>query len=294
LAAQFLHNARNRACRNEIEFPNILRLPREDRSMKNNSARSDEERYIDSMHRLGRIGMIGAILLLLGMPTAIGLHFNSLSSIRQVIQAALPLLMIFVPSTLFEVLTYTPLLGSAVYLTLITGEVINLKLPVASNAMKILNIEPGTDGADAICSIAVSIASFVTIAIVTAGVALAVPLQPLLAAPAISAAASNILPALFGALAANALDSDLGGGISARGRFKGLLPCAAALLLLSVFDRQISGFLHLDELAGQDGKGVIMSGFQGFVVIAMLPVSYFSTKWLYAKKRIEVRLPEDR
>jgi hypothetical protein len=261
--------------------------------MKKNGAYSESEKYIDSMHTLGRVGMAGAILILLGMPTAIGLYFDSLSSLRQIIQSALPLLFIFVPSTLFEVLTYTPVLGSSIYLTLITGEVINLKLPVANNAMKIMNTEPGSEGADIVSSIAVSVASFVTIAIVSVGVLLAVPLQPFLALPAVSAAFSNILPALFGALVVNAMDSDLGGGIRARGRIKGLIPSAALLVLLFIFDRQVSGFLHLDTLANQPGRGVITSGFQGFVVIAMLPVSYFATKWLYRAGQIRVRLPDE-
>jgi hypothetical protein len=37
-----------------------------------------------------------------------------------------------------------------------------------------------------------------------------------------------------------------------------------------------------------------MTVFQGFVIIAMLPLSYFGTKWLYKKGYIRVYLPEEK
>jgi hypothetical protein len=36
---------------------------------------------------------------------------------------------------------------------------------------------------------------------------------------------------------------------------------------------------------------VIMTVFQGFVIIGVLPVSYFCTRWLYKKGLIQVSLP---
>ncbi|MDR1439958.1 MAG: hypothetical protein LBJ10_08105 [Clostridiales bacterium] len=255
--------------------------------------KSDSESYFDSMHRLGRIGMLFAIIILLGIPTALGIYFDALAPLRQIIQAALPLLVIFVPSSLFEVISYTPILGSSIYLTLMTGEVINLKLPVANNAMRIMDTAPGTEEADVISSIAVSTSSFVTVGVVTIGVLLATPLRPILSLPAVSAASASIVPALFGALLVNSLSGDLGGGVRVRGRFAGLAPTIALLLLITLFDAPLSRLLRLDAFAHAEGKGVIMSSFQGFVVILMLPVSYFSTRWLYKKNRIRAFAPED-
>jgi hypothetical protein len=268
-------------------------MKNEPRHKKSAREYSDSERYINTMHRLGRLGMCGAILIMLGMPTVLGLRFHALPAAAQTIRAALPLLIIFVPSNLFEVISYTPILGSAIYLTLITGEVVNLKLPVVNNALKLTGAEPGSEEADVISSIAVSVAAFVTIGVVTVGVLLSIPLQPFLTTPAVKIVSVNILPALFGALSVNILGGDLGGGIRARGRLKGFVPSLLVILLLTGFDRQLSALLGLDRLIGQEGGGVIMSTFQGLVIILILPISYFFTKWLYKKRRIHVRLPSD-
>lgn len=254
-----------------------------------NTTKSPDERYIDSMHRLGRIGTIGALIIMLGMPTILGIYFDSLPGAWQIVQASIPLLIVFFPSNIFEVISYTPLLGSATYLTLTTGEVINIKLPVVSSVLKDMNIETGSVKADVVSSIAVSIASLIVMAIVTIGIALAVPLRPVLALPAVGTASDNLLPAVLGALLVSMLLTDnLGGGVYASGRLKGLVLPAAILALITCFDDQISVFLHLDTLMGQENTGVIMSALKTFMIIAILPITYFSTKWMYKKGRIKV------
>ncbi|MDR2357542.1 MAG: hypothetical protein LBD92_05620 [Oscillospiraceae bacterium] len=256
------------------------------------SADMDGETYIESMHRLGRAGMLGAIAVMLGLPTVLGICFGQLPSLGAIFRSAAPLLIIFVPSSLFEVIYYTPILGSSVYLTFITGEVLNLKLPVVNNALKLMNVEPGGEDSDIVSSIAVCSATFVTAAVVAVGVLLASPFQPLLASSAVRVASANTLPAIFGSLIVNALVSSPGGGIVVEGRIKSALIPAAFVALITLFDRRISVFLHLDSLLGADGSGVIISHLQGFVVIATVPVTYFYTKWLYNKNIIRVRPPE--
>ncbi|MDR1589217.1 MAG: hypothetical protein LBS51_03380 [Oscillospiraceae bacterium] len=257
------------------------------------SADTGGNSYIESMHRLGRAGMLGAIAVMLGLPTILGICFGQLPRLVVIFRAALPLLIIFVPSSLFEVISYTPILGSSIYLTLITGEVLNLKLPVVNNALKLMNVEQGSEESDVVSSIAVCTATFVTIAVVSVGVLLATPFQSLLAAPAVRTASANILPALFGSLVINALGGPLGGGVTVEGRAKNALLPIALVALITLFDRQISVFLRLDRLLGAEGAGVIMTYLQGFVVIATMPVTYFCTKWLYGKNHIRVRLPDD-
>jgi hypothetical protein len=241
------------------------------------------------MHRLGRIGTIGAIVIMLGMPTILGAYFDALPGIGQIIQASLPLLIIFFPSNLFEVLSYTPLLGSSTYLTLVTGEVINLKLPVVNSVFKDMDIEYGSVKADVVSSIAVGIASLVVMAVITIGIVLAVPLRPVLALPAVGTASDNLLPAVLGTLLISMLlTDDLGGNVYAKGRMKGFILPVAFLSLIICFDTQISVFLHLDTLMGQEGTGVFMTSLKAFTILAILPITYFSTKWFYKKGKIKV------
>ena len=250
----------------------------------NTTEKTDQEKYFDAAHRSGRIWIVGAIIILLAMPTILGLGFNSMPSFIQVLQSSVGLLAIFVPITITEVISYTPILGSTIYLTLTTGEVANIKLPAALNALKIANVEPGTEAADVISAIAVGVASFVTVAIVTIGAVLMMPLQPLLTQPTVLVATSNILPALFGTLVLALLNKDIGGGVQAPGRLKGMILPVVIMILLTLADNLI--FI---PAAGMS----LISTFQGVIILLMLPVAYLGTKFLYNKGKIKVILPED-
>jgi hypothetical protein len=240
------------------------------------------------MHGLGRWGTVGALLIMLGIPTLLGLRFHCLPTLGQIFQTALPLLVIFVPSGLFEILYYTPILGSSVYLSFITGEIINIKLPAAENALRQADAVAGTEEADVIATLAVSVASLLVMGLVVVCMAVFAPLQVILTQPAVKTVSANVLPALFGTLITGALGGSLGGGMHAVGRWKSLLPPAVLTLLIARFDREISVLLGLDALLNQPGRGVIISSFRGFVILALLPLTYYGSNFLYKKGWIRV------
>ncbi|MDR0723091.1 MAG: hypothetical protein LBF75_09940, partial [Treponema sp.] len=132
----------------------------------------DSKAHLDAMHRLGRMGIVCAIIIMLGIPAAAGIYFNAMPPILQILTTAVGLLALFVPSAFSETIAYSPILGSSYYLAQITGNISNLKLPVAKTALQILDVEEGTEDADIVTSIAVSVSSFVTIAVIVAGVIL--------------------------------------------------------------------------------------------------------------------------
>lgn len=87
------------------------------------------------------------------------------------------------------------------YLAFVTGNLTSLKVPAALTAMENAGTKPGTDEGEVISTLAVATSSIVTTVIIALGVALLVPLTPLLENPAVKPAFDNILPALFGGLA---------------------------------------------------------------------------------------------
>lgn len=99
-----------------------------------------------------------------------------------------------------------------IWITVVTGNILNLKLPASLNALKVANVKAGTPQADAITGLAVAVSSIVTLVLLAIGALLLTPLQPLFSSPAVTVAAGNILPALFGCLAIGAFSKDLGGG----------------------------------------------------------------------------------
>ena len=67
--------------------------------------------------------------------------------------------------------------------------------------MENARVKPGSDEGEVISTIAVATSSMVTVVIIALGVAMLVPLTPVLDNPAVKPAFDNILPALFGGLA---------------------------------------------------------------------------------------------
>ena len=109
----------------------------------------------------------------------------------------------YLPICVVEFLVYVPILGAgASYLSFITGNIINMKLPCAYNAREIAGTEAGTPEDGIITTLSVAVSSLVTMLVIFIGVLLLIPLTPILQNPTLKPAFDNLLPALFGALAA--------------------------------------------------------------------------------------------
>ena len=103
---------------------------------------------------------------------------------------------------LSEMIAFPPILGpGSLYLTYITGNLQNQKIPCALSAMSIAGIEAGSEKANAVSVVAVAVSSITTTVIIALGIVLMQPLTPLLNSSVLAPAFSNVVPAIFGALA---------------------------------------------------------------------------------------------
>lgn len=159
-----------------------------------------------------------------------------------------------------------------IWITVVTGNILNLKLPASLNALKVANVKAGTPQADAITGLAVAVSSIVTLVLLAIGALLLTPLQPLFSSPAVTVAAGNILPALFGCLAIGAFSKDLG-GVTAKGRMYAILPAFAVCII---------AYLLVPDLYNLA---------QGVAMIICIALIYLLTKLLYKKGVIKVFLP---
>ena len=117
-------------------------------------------------HKWGRIGTLIALIYMIALPFIVLTAYDSMPSLGEIFNiGTISILMIYIPVGISEALSYTPILGSSSYLTFITGNIMNLKLPVAVNAMKLAKKEPNTPEGDAISSVAVAVSSIMTIII---------------------------------------------------------------------------------------------------------------------------------
>ena len=121
------------------------------------------------------------------------------------LEGLLPVAMLFYPSAIIEVLTYGPMLGSGgTYLSFVTGNISNLKLPCALNAMENAQVRATSEEGDVISTISIATSSIVTTLIIALGVVVFSPILPYITDPnsAFAPAFQQVVPALFGALGA--------------------------------------------------------------------------------------------
>ncbi len=160
-----------------------------------------ERSYRDSVHFMGRFWILGALAMLVAVPVAICIYYSAWPPIGGVLKGFLSVAPIFWTVGVIEVFTYVPMLGTGgSYLGFVTGNLSNLKVPCALNAMDRANVKACTDEGEVVSTIAIATSSLVTTVIIAAGVLLLSQIEPFLESPVMQPAFDNILPALFGAL----------------------------------------------------------------------------------------------
>ena len=160
------------------------------------------EQFNRRTHVLGRIVSAVTLVLLVGAPFLIGTFLGAMPDLGAVAKGFLSVGVVWAVASVAEFLIYTPMLGAGGgYLAFITGNLINMKIPCAVNARDIAGTKTGTAENEIISTLSIATSSLVTIVVLALGVALLVPLQPVLQSPVLQPAFANVVPALFGAMA---------------------------------------------------------------------------------------------
>jgi len=160
-----------------------------------------EMRYIDSVHRDGRIWNIGVMILLLAFPVTVAILFGAAPDWGALLKGLIATAPMYWAVGAIETVTFVPMLGAGgSYLSFVTGNISNLKLPCALNALEQNGVSANSEEGEVVSTIAIAVSSIVTTVIIIIGVVLIVPLTPILQAPVLQPAFEQILPALFGGL----------------------------------------------------------------------------------------------
>lgn len=161
-----------------------------------------KETYMDSVHRWGRIWGLSLMLLILAYPITVSLIFHAQVNWHAFVKGFIAIGPMYWAVGIVEIFTYVPMLGAGgSYLSFVTGNISNLKLPCALDAMERAGVKSNSEEGEIISTIAIAVSSIVTTLIIIVGVVLIVPLTPLLSSPVLAPAFSQLLPALFGGLA---------------------------------------------------------------------------------------------
>ena len=157
--------------------------------------------YMDSVHRDGRIWNLSVMVLLLMFPVAVALIFDASPDWGALAVGLLATAPMYWAVGLVETITFVPMLGAGgSYLSFVTGNLSNLKLPCALNALEQNGVSASSEEGEVISTIAIATSSIVTTIVIIIGVILIVPLSPVLEAPVLEPAFAQMLPALFGGL----------------------------------------------------------------------------------------------
>ena len=164
-------------------------------------ANKPERSYMDSVHRDGTVWNLIVMFILIAFPIGLGLIFQAVPDWRGVGLGLLATAPMYWAVGVVEVITFIPMLGAGgSYLSFVTGNLSNLKLPCALNALENANVKAQSEEGEVVSTIAIAVSSIVTTVIIIIGVILIVPLSPILSNPVLQPAFDQMLPALFGAL----------------------------------------------------------------------------------------------
>lgn len=163
--------------------------------MNNNS-------FYNKIHFLGRTTVVMALACFVALPFILAMGYGIKIDIGFALKCGLPILITFSIAGICENLSFMPIIGSgALYMACVTGNVSNMKVPAAVNAMEVAGHTPGSEKGDVIAMIAIASSTFVTTAIVFLGMMFLAPLfEPIYNNEFLKPAFANMVPALFGAL----------------------------------------------------------------------------------------------
>ena len=157
--------------------------------------------YIDSVHRDGMIWNIGVMILLMMFPLTVAAIFGAAPDWKALGLGLIATAPMYWAVGIIETITFVPMLGAGgSYLSFVTGNISNLKLPCAINALEQNEVSASSEEGEVISTIAIATSSIVTTIIIIIGVVCIVPLTPILEAPVLEPAFAQMLPALFGGL----------------------------------------------------------------------------------------------
>ncbi len=170
-----------------------------------------EKSYIDSMHTQGKIWTVLALLVLISVPLLFSIFggeelFSAFPKWSVLSKVLVSVISVYWTTAIVEVITYTPMLGAGgTYLSFVTGNITNLKLPCALSAMDRANVKANSEEGEIISTIAIGASSITTTVILAVGVLVFSPFLGYITDPEsiLRPAFVYVVPALFGALGAS-------------------------------------------------------------------------------------------
>ncbi len=165
--------------------------------------RNKEYSYDNSVHKMGRITLSLGFLASLLPPLMLWFIYRIFPPLDSLLKGIFNISFFMLPVSIVEVLTFAPILGAgAMYMSYLTGNVSNMKIPSAAIAMEAADVKSSTKEGEIVANLAIAGSIIATEIVLVIGVFLLLPLSDQLNNPLIRPAFEQILPALFGSIGA--------------------------------------------------------------------------------------------
>ncbi len=160
--------------------------------------------YRDSVYVYGNIWNLSITAILLLAPILCCIIYQVMPNWALLGAGLIATAPMYIAVGVVEVFTYIPMLGTGgTYLSFVTGNISNLKLPCALNALEQSGYDASSEEGDIVSTISIAVSSIVTTIIVAVGVLFMsiTDLSTLLTNnPILEPAFAQLIPALFGGL----------------------------------------------------------------------------------------------
>ena len=158
------------------------------------------EEHNNQMHNIGRIFTWATLALILLVPILFCLEAKVTPDWSLFLKTLPAIVGAYFIVGFVEAISYAPLLGTGgQYLSFITGNISNLKLPCAINAQNITKCQQGTEEQEIITTISIAVSSIVTTVIILIGLIPLALLQESIV-EAVKPVSPYVIPAIFGGL----------------------------------------------------------------------------------------------
>lgn len=231
---------------------------------KSTSMKNRNEIWNRSISKTSRIMGFIAVLLMLSVPFVMTLVYGENIDFKKTAVVTVSILAVFGPVAIAENLSLYPILGiGGLILSVITGNVSNMKVPAATSGMNMANAQVGSPEAEVISILSVAASSIITTVIVFIGMIFGAYLMPVLDNPILAPGFDVVLPAMIGGMVMPVL-------------LKSWRECIAPF-----------GFAFIVYLLIGPAK---FSSLQGFIILAAMGVSLLAVKFMLNKGILK---PED-
>lgn len=204
--------------------------------------------FMKKVHLAGRLSSAICGLAFIMVGVLICAKFDIFPELQLFMEAMIPIWVFMIPASAVEFISYLPILGSgASYISFITGNVSNMKIPSLVAALQSVEAEEGSEKFEVLSMLASAVASLEVIVLITLLVVFTGVLTPILEWAPIQPAFTYIMPAIFGILIVGplfgfakatvpALIAGILGALFIKDQVSVMLLCIAVALIFCYFE----------------------------------------------------------